>query len=123
MSGRFYIRSCASNNSWRDWKKFVDQDSLDTALAELTTRLDSHTHTIDYTPAGTIANTSIAPQGSVSSSFTGSSKKSNGPSATVNVAKGDHVHAFTPAGNISTPAFTGDSATISASYTPAGTVS
>ena len=123
LTGNFYVRGCGSNNDWRDWKKFINQESFDEAISELETKLDSHTHIISYTPAGSIANTSITPEGSVSSSFTGSSKKSGSPSATISVAKAAHTHTFTPAGNISTPIFTGTEATISANYTPAGTVS
>lgn len=42
--------------------------------------------------------------------------------ASVNVALSSHTHGYTPSGTVAAPTFTGTKATISAAFTPAGTV-
>lgn len=71
--------------------------------------LNTHTHSV--TAAGTVA----APV------FTGTAVTSTTPSATQAVAASGHIHSYTPAGTI-TATFKGTTATISSSYTPAGTI-
>ena len=71
-----------------------------------------HTHTVTYTPSGTISST-----------FTGNSATSGGPSGTVSVASSSHTHEYTPSGSVSQPTFTGSAGTATATYTPSGTIS
>lgn len=60
--------------------------------------MSKHSHTISYTPSGTVGGKSITPAGNVTSSFTGTAS--------------EHGHSFS-----------GSEATISAVYTPSGSVS
>ena len=74
----------------------------------------NHYHTASYTPAGSVSQPS----------FTGKEVSTGSPasSGTVSVAGTAHKHSVTAEGTVSQPTFSGTSATISASYTPAGTV-
>lgn len=125
--------------------------SIDRSLIDL----ENHTHDIDYTPEGSLSETSITPAGTVTSTFTGTESshthtfigneqihghKFTGSEATisigvtpegeitntyttstltsttpsdnkVSVATASHTHAYTPAGTISKPTFTGSEGT------------
>lgn len=83
-------------------------DRWNNDIVALQEDMSSHTHSVSYTPVGSITDTSITPAGSVTSTFSGT--------------EAGHAHTFSGTAASHNHTFTGTKATISASYTPAGSV-
>lgn len=90
--------------------------------ATTTVANSSHTHTLEASGNITISTgtgtANYTPAGTVTGSFKGSAVNSGAPSAKTTVAHKDHTHTLTASGSITVSVGTG-----TANYTPAGTVS